>query len=448
MTIQDIWTDILHKLETLSKVSTVAYQIYLEKAIPYAEKGKTLVLAVPLASHKRELDNRYRPFILEAMAECNCPYDNFEIILLSETDQYSRENIPTAGQQKEQFGLPFNKEYTFDNFVIGDSNRIASAAALAVAESPGQFYNPMFLYSRPGLGKTHLLNAIGNYLYEHHPEYKVIYITAENFTNDYIFSIRNNKNADAMQNFNNKYRSVDVLMIDDIQFFEKAEKTQEALFHIFNDLYSNNKQIILSSDRPIRHLTFLDERLASRFAAGISVDINTPSLEDRIAILQKKAYNMRMNVSAEVLYYLAEAERNNIRILEGMLKTVSLYAMLNKTEALSVDFAKEALRDSVLGTEDTITIQSIVNVCCNYFHINAEDITGKRRNKEFVVPRQYAMYIITLLMPSTPLTTIGDYFGRDHSTVISARDKIGRLAQTDEETKRVVEDLKNLVLNK
>ncbi len=449
MDIKAIWADVLEKLLT-SSVSAIAYSLYMEKLTPYAEKGKTLVLSIPYRSQQKEINEHYRPHILAAMKRSNCPFDDFEVILESELDQYQRENITEPENKRENFGLPFIREYTFDNYVIGDSNRIAAAAALSVAEQPGSTYNPMFLYSRPGLGKTHLLNAVGNFLLEHHPEYKVLYITAENFTNDYIYSIRNNKNADAMQNFNNKYRTQDVLMIDDIQFFEKAEKTQEALFHIFNDLYSNNKQIILSSDRPIRNLTFLDERLASRFASGISVDISTPSLEDRIAILQKKAGNMRMNAPIEVLYYLAETEKNNIRTLEGMLKTVNLFARLNKKEDnITVEFAKEALRDSVITTKENITIQSIVGVCCNYFGIKEEDITGKRRNKEFVEPRQYAIYIITLMLPAIPLTAIGDYMGgRDHSTIISARDKIGRMLQTDENAQRIVGDLKNMVLGK
>lgn len=448
MDIQVIWSDILEKLMT-STVSSIAYTLYFEKVIPYAEKGNVLVLAVPLKSQQKELDGHYRKNILQAMEDCKCPYKDFEVILESETDLYTKENITAPENKKENFGLPFIREYTFDNYVIGDSNRIAAAAALAVAENPGNLYNPMFLYSRPGLGKTHLLNAVGNYLLEHHPEYKVMYITAENFTNDYIYSIRNNKNADAMQNFNNKYRTQDVLMIDDVQFFEKAEKTQEALFHIFNDLYSNNKQIILSSDRPIRNLTFLEERLASRFAAGISVDIATPSLEDRIAILSKKAFNMRVNMPIEVLYYLAETEKNNIRILEGMLKTVSLFAMLNKCDNITVEFAKEALHDSVITAKENITMQSIVGVCSNYFGIKEEDILGKQKNKEYVIPRQYAIYVITVMLPAIPLKAIGDFFnGKDHSTIISSRDKIGRMVQTDKEAQRIVEDLKNLVLNK
>lgn len=448
MDINSQWNDILDKLVSNPSVPAVAFSIYFEKLTPYTEQGRTLILSTAKASIKRMVEDHYRPFILAAIKAAGSPYNDFGVILESEIKEFSRENIAEAEQQKSGGNLTFIPEYTFDNFVVGAYNRIAYEASMAVVENPGNMYNPMFIYSRPGLGKTHLLNAVGNELKRLRPELKVLYITAENFTNDYIFSIRNSKNADVMQNFNNKYRSQDVLLIDDVQFFEKAEKTQEALFHIFNDLYDRKKQIILSSDRPVKNLTFLEERLASRFAAGITVDIGFPSLEDRIAILQKKAQNLKMNVAPEVLYYLADTERNNIRILEGMLKTVHLYSKLNKHDADSVAFAKEALHDSVITADDNITVQTVADVCCNYFHIKPEDLTGKRRNKEFVVPRQYAMYVITMVLPSTPLTAIGEYFNRDHSTVISARDKIGRMVQTDAETKRIVEDIRNLVLNK
>ena len=448
MDLQVIWSDILQKV-MVSPISTIAFQLYFEKAKPYAEDGKTLILVVELKSVKEKLENNYRTNLLDAMKSCKAPFSDFKVILESETDEYKQENITTPENKIENLGLPFIKEYTFDNFIIGDSNRIAAAAALSVAEAPGADYNPMFIYSRPGLGKTHILNAVGNYLLEHNPEYKVLYITAENFTNDYIYSIRNNKNADAMQNFNNKYRSQDVLMIDDIQFLEKAEKTQEALFHIFNDLYSANKQIILTSDRPITNLSFFDERLSSRFASGILVKIDTPSFEDRVAILQNKADSMLMNVPIEVLYYLAEAEKTNIRILGGMLKTVHLYAKLNKCEHSTVEFAKEALHDSVMSAKENITMQTIVSVCSNYFGIKEEDILGKQKNKEYVIPRQYAIYVITVMLPSIPLKAIGDFFGgKDHSTIISSRDKIGRMVQTDKNAERIVEDIKNLVLNK
>jgi len=447
MDINTAWNDILNKIVSTDSVSAVAFSIYFEKLTPYIEQGRTLILSTAKASVKRMVEEHYRLPILDAMTQAGSPYNDFGVILESDVKEFNRESIAPKEEPREAGNLSFIPEYTFDNFVVGAYNRIAYEASMAVVENPGTLYNPMFIYSRPGLGKTHLLNAVGNEIKKTRPELKVLYITAENFTNDYIFSIRNSKNADVMQNFNNKYRSQDVLLIDDVQFFEKAEKTQEALFHIFNDLYDHNKQIILSSDRPVKNLTFLEERLASRFAAGITVDIGFPSLEDRIAILQKKAQNLKMNVSQEVLYYLADTERNNIRILEGMLKTVHLYSKLNKHDADSIAFAKEALHDSVITADDNITVQTVADVCCNYFHIKSEDLTGKRRNKEFVIPRQYAMYIITLVLPSTPLTAIGEYFNRDHSTVISARDKIGRLYQTDTETKRIVEDIKNLVLN-
>lgn len=448
MDINSAWQDILSKLRTHCEITQIAYDIYISKATPCAESGNTLILSVPLTSYQRELSVRFRDQIMDAMRECGSPYTDYNVILESEKDEYCRADIKEEEAVASTGTLPFVKEYTFDNFVVGDSNRFAYAAASAVAEDPGNTYNPMFIYSRAGLGKTHLLNAIGNTILARSPETKVLYITAENFTNDYIYAIRNNKNADVMHNFNTKYRTQDVLMIDDVQFFEKAEKSQEALFHIFNDLYMSNRQIILSSDRPIRNLTFLDERLASRFASGISVDISAPTLEDRIAILQKKAQNYKMNIGNEVLYYLADAERNNIRTLDGMLRTVRLYAKLNNMDVIGLEAAELALRDSVSKQDDTITIQGVVNACCEYFHIKPEDITGKRRNKEFVVPRQYAMYIITVLLPSTPLVAIGEYFGRDHSTVISARDKIGTMLQTDEQAKRIAEDLKNMVLNK
>ena len=205
----------------------------------------------------------------------------------------------------------------------------------------------------------------------------------------------------------------------------------------------------MTSDRPITNLSFFDERLSSRFASGILVKIDAPSFEDRVAILQNKADSMLMNVPIEVLYYLAEAEKTNIRILGGMLKTVLLYAKLNKCEHITVEFAKEALHDSVMSAKENITMQTIVGVCSNYFGIKEEDIVGKQKNKEYVIPRQYAIYVITVMLPSIPLKAIGDFFGgKDHSTIISSRDKIGRMVQTDKNAERIVEDLKNLVLNK
>jgi chromosomal replication initiator protein len=250
-----------------------------------------------------------------------------------------------------------------------------------------------------------------------------------------------------MRNFNKKYRSVDLLLIDDIQFFEKSEKSQEALFHLFNDLFSANKQVVISSDRPLKNLHFLDERLTSRFASGMVVSMDFPSLEDRIAILQLKADFYLFKVSGEVLSFLAELEKHNMRVLVGMLKTVAFYAKLNNTECNSIALAKEALKDSVITSSEHITISSISEACCEFFKIKLEDMVSKKRNKEIVVPRQYAMYLITQLLPNTPLSVIGDFFNRDHTTVINARDKIGRLVNEETSIRTIVDDLKSMVLH-
>ncbi|NCA67636.1 MAG: chromosomal replication initiator protein DnaA, partial [Clostridia bacterium] len=441
--------DIMDRLSI--NISSAAYEIYFVPLRPLTSIENKLLLVVPRASQKNVLEKSYIPAIKKAMAECNSFFTDVSIILESEADKYYisvADNSALTAESSEDTSIPFIKSYTFDNFVIGDSNQMAAAAAAAVAETPGTIINPLFIHSRPGLGKTHILHAIGNSLRVNKPALKVLYTTAENFTNDYIYSIRHSKNADVMRNFNNKYRSQDVLMIDDVQFFEKGEKTQEALFHIFNDLYSANKQIILSSDRPVKNLAFLDERLSSRFASGIIADIQPPNFETRVAILEKKALSYKINISRDVIYYLAEKEQQNIRILEGMLKTVSLFSTLNQKPANSVDLAKEALRDSAITAGDNITINSITEVCCAYFNVKKEDITGKRRTKDIVEPRQFAMYVITMLLPNTPLATIGEYFGRDHTTVINARDKIGRLSNEDTRIKTIIGDLKNLVINK
>lgn len=443
------WADIMDRLSI--NVSSAAYEIYFVPLRPLTSIENKLLLVVPRASQKNVLEKSYIPAIKKAMTECNSYFTDVSIILESEADKFYitvSDNSSATAESTEETSIPFIKSYTFDNFVVGDGNQMAAAAAMAVSENPGTIINPLFIHSRPGLGKTHILHAIGNALLADKPSLKVLYTTAENFTNDYIYSIRHSKNADVMRNFNNKYRSQDVLMIDDVQFFEKGEKTQEALFHIFNDLYSSNKQIILSSDRPVKNLAFLDDRLSSRFASGIIADIQPPNFETRVAILEKKALSYKINISREVIYYLAEKEQQNIRILEGMLKTVGLFSSLNQKPANSVELAKEALRDSAITADDNITINSITETCCTYFNVKKEDITGKRRTKDIVEPRQFAMYIITVLLPNTPLATIGEYFSRDHTTVINARDKIGRLANVDARVKVVIEDLKNLVTNK
>lgn len=441
-----IWAKIKNKLET--SVSIVTYLVYFKNIVPYTVRDNTLVLLAPLDSHRNVINEYHRDTLLRIFKECDAPFDDFIIIIDSEKDSFTPliDKEPVADTVELSDSMSFIKDYTFSSFVVGDSNKLAAMAAMAVADKPGSIYNPLFIYSKPGLGKTHLLNAIGNFIRDNRKDYDIMYVTAENFTNDYIYSIRNNKNADFMKSFNDKYRGKDVLMIDDVQFLEKAEKTQEALFHIFNDLHAKNKQIIISSDRPIKNLTFFDERLASRFASGITVDIQPPSYEDRVAILLHKAHQYNFNISEKILYYLADLEKNNIRVLEGMLKTVGIYSKL-KEPVDSIEFVQEALR-AITTTEGKITNETITQATADYFGVKMEDVLGSRRTKDVVVPRQFAIYLISVMLPENPLSNMVEYFKRDHSTIISARDKIGRLYETDEEIKTKVDDIKNIVLNK
>lgn len=441
-----IWAKITDRLSV--SVSIVTYLVYFKNIVPYTVRDNTLVLLAPLESHRNVINEYHRDTLLKVFKECDAPFDDFIIIIDSEKDSFTPliDKEPVADTVELSNSMSFIKEYTFSSFVVGDSNKLAAMAAMAVADKPGSIYNPLFIYSKPGLGKTHLLNAIGNFIRDNRKDYDIMYVTAENFTNDYIYSIRNNKNADFMKSFNDKYRGKDVLMIDDVQFLEKAEKTQEALFHIFNDLHAKNKQIIISSDRPIKNLTFFDERLASRFASGITVDIQPPSYEDRVAILLHKAHQYNFNISEKILYYLADLEKNNIRVLEGMLKTVGIYSKL-KEPVDSIEFVQEALR-AITTTEGKITNETITQATADYFGVKMEDVLGSRRTKDVVVPRQFAIYLISVMLPENPLSNMVEYFKRDHSTIISARDKIGRLYETDEETKTKVDDIKNIVLNK
>lgn len=441
-----IWAKITDRLSV--SVSIVTYLVYFKNIVPYTVRDNTLVLLAPLESHRNVINEYHRDTLLKVFKECDAPFDDFIIIIDSEKDSFTPliDKEPVADTVELSNSMSFIKEYTFSSFVVGDSNKLAAMAAMAVADKPGSIYNPLFIYSKPGLGKTHLLNAIGNFIRDNRKDCDIMYVTAENFTNDYIYSIRNNKNADFMKSFNDKYRGKDVLMIDDVQFLEKAEKTQEALFHIFNDLHAKNKQIIISSDRPIKNLTFFDERLASRFASGITVDIQPPSYEDRVAILLHKAHQYNFNISEKILYYLADLEKNNIRVLEGMLKTVGIYSKL-KEPVDSIEFVQEALR-AITTTEGKITNETITQATADYFGVKMEDVLGSRRTKDVVVPRQFAIYLISVMLPENPLSNMVEYFKRDHSTIISARDKIGRLYETDEETKTKVDDIKNIVLNK
>lgn len=449
-TIEKIWSNILDRIAVL--VSAPCYEIYFSRLKPVALKDDKLILMTEYSSVKNGIMKNLSAELNMAIRESMEKIEGVVIILKDELSSYvSSDEVP---KKKEEFvpsiqKIVFQKNYTFDNFVIGDSNKYAAAAARAVAEAPGTSLNPLFIYGMPGLGKTHILHAIGNEILRNHPDMRVYYTTAENFTNDLIYSIRNSNNAELARQFREKYRNLDVLMIDDVQFLANKTSSQESLFHVFNDLYTAEKQIILSSDRPVKELTYIEDRLTSRFASGVVADIQPPSFETRVAILQKKAFHYKIDVTPEVINYIAEKEKYNIRLMEGMLKTVGYFASLNNRPADSIEFVMEALRDSSSNQSNEVNMNKIVEITCDYFGVKFADVCGKKKTKELVEPRQLAMYLITVILPEIPLATIGQFFGgRDHTTVIHARDKLQQKIADDANAKKKAEDIKNLVYNR
>lgn len=335
-----------------------------------------------------------------------------------------------------------NPNYTFDTYVVGNNNRFAQAAALAVAESPATSYNPLFLYGGVGLGKTHLMHAIGNQILQGFSDKKVLYVTSEKFTNEFINCIKDNKNEE----FRNKYRNVDVLLIDDIQFIAGKEGTQEEFFHTFNALHEANKQIIISSDRPPKEIPTLEDRLRSRFEMGLITDIQPPDFETRIAILRKKAQLENINVPNEVMTYIAKYIKSNIRELEGALTRVVAYSSLTNKN-ISLELATEALKDIISNPKsEEITVNRIKEKVSEAFNIKMDDFNSKKRTRTIAYPRQIAMYICRELTDLS-LPKIGSEFGgRDHTTVIHAHDKISKDIEENQQIKdkidKIISDLK------
>ena len=338
-------------------------------------------------------------------------------------------------------GNRLNPKYSFDSFVVGNSNRFAHAASFAVAEAPGKAYNPLFIYGGVGLGKTHLMQAIGHHILNKNELATVVYVSSEQFTNELINSIRDDKTSE----FRNKYRNIDILLIDDIQFLVGKERTQEEFFHTFNSLYETNKQIVISSDRPPREIPTLEDRLRSRFEWGLLTDIQYPDLETRIAILRKKAQHESLEVPNEVMLYIATNIQSNIRELEGALTRTVAFSRV-KNQPITMDIATEALQNIMPPpTPRQITIESIQEAVASYFNVTVTDLISKRRTRQIAFPRQIAMYLSRELTELS-LPMIGDTFGgRDHTTVLHAYDKISREIKTDPVLDKIVNDLKNKI---
>lgn len=428
-TVQDVWTEVLDRVS--EHINAPSLRVWFEGTRPVEIRDERLEISVPNDLAKQYIESRFKPLLEEALVRTLGREDASLIVSIAEPGSATYGN-GRAGDgvdfvRNVRTPRSFKEKYTFDSFVIGAGNRFAHAAALAVSETPGVVYNPMFIYGGVGLGKTHLLHAVGNYVEDQDPTMQVKYVTCENFTNDFINSVRDNAPLD----FQRRYRENDVLLIDDIQFLEGKIETQEAFFHTFNALYEENKQIVIASDRHPKYIPTLEDRLVSRFEWGLVTDIQPPDLETRIAILRKKAMMDRLEVDDEVLTFIASKVSTNIRELEGALVRILAYASLNRRE-LSVPLAEEVLKDILLDVQyREIPVELIQHEVCRYFGIQRADLIGASRSKAFAYPRQVAMYLCRELTDES-LPKIGRAFGgRDHSTVMHATAKIGKLINND-----------------
>lgn len=447
-----LWEKVLDEAER--KLSKPSFETWLKPTKPLSIKENRIIVEVPNDFTRDWLETRHKQLLLDAIKKVSPT--NYDIFFtcgpaLEEQDAFNdhetanplffhQQPVRNTDPQRLLFNKTpwLNPKYTFDSFVVGNCNRLAHAASLAVAEAPSKAYNPLFIYGGVGLGKTHLMHAIGNFVVNNYPQDNVFYLSSEKFMNEFINAIRDNKTV----NFRNKYRNIDVLLIDDIQFLAGKEQTQEEFFHTFNALHESNKQIIISSDRPPKEIPTLEDRLRSRFEWGLITDINKPDLETRIAILKKKAYLENIDIPGEVLNYIANKIETNIRELEGALIRVMAYSSLTSTP-VDLKIADEALKNILIEKQKDISVNNIIKITAQYFGITPEEIKGKKRSKHIVFPRQLAMYLSRELTDLS-LPKIGnDFGGKDHTTVIHACNKIKDLALDSSETREMIEKLKD-----
>lgn len=423
------WQEILSTLEPA--MSKPSFDAWLKPSVPVAIEDGALIVEVPHEFARDWLQSRYEGPITQALRAATgidlavrfvVPKQpkTLDAALAHAAPEKDSADAAEVPQPEDAAQSVLNPKYTFSSFVVGNSNRFAHAASLAVAEAPGKAYNPLFIYGGVGLGKTHLMQAIGHYVMSHYPSLKVVYVSCEQFTNELINAIRYEKTLD----FREKYRNVGVLLIDDIQFLAGKERTQEEFFHTFNALYEANRQIVISSDRPPKEIATLEDRLRSRFEWGLITDIQAPDLETRIAILKKKASLEKLQVPNDVLVYIANQIHSNIRELEGaLIRVVAFASLVNKQ--ITVQLAAEVLRDMLPSSKPKqISIELIQKIVAEYFNLSVDDLTAKKRSRTVSFPRQIAMYLARELTESS-LPRIGEEFGgRDHTTVIHACEKI------------------------
>lgn len=440
------WDEILNTVKEEHEISEVSFNTWLKPLSVFAVENNKLYILVP--DEQIGLSYITKKFLLPirvSVAEITGTDYEIEFILPEQTKKikpYKAKNIGMT--ESGGTGSALNPNYTFDTFVVGNNNKLAYAASLAVAESPGEVYNPLFLYGGVGLGKTHLMHSIAHFIQTNNPSMKVLYVSSEIFTNELIDSIRNGNNS-SMNKFRDKYRNIDVLLIDDIQFIIGKESTQEEFFHTFNELHMAKKAIIISSDKPPKDMETLEERIRSRFEWGLITDIGSPDYETRMAILRRKKDMDDFELDDEILDYIATNIKSNIRELEGAFNKVMAGAKLEKKE-VTLELAEQALKDIISPDEKkVITPEYIISVVAEHYGVTPADLSGNKRNSKIVMPRQVSMYLCREII-STPLKNIGKALGnRDHTTVMHGIEKIENELQNDDNLKNTIDILKKKI---
>ena len=434
------------KKELEPEITKISFDTWIAPLGIRSIEGNNIVFT-NLSEFQRDfIENKYRPLIFNTLRYITNKEWTFSVIDLSkeqqEVDEIISEKDENSLQEIESNKSTLNPKYTFETFVVGNNNRFAHAAALAVGNEPSKSYNPLFLYGGVGLGKTHLMHAIGNRILELYKNYNVLYVTSEKFTNQLINAIKDNKN----EMFRNKYRNIDVLLIDDIQFIAGKERIQEEFFHTFNSLYEEGKQIIISSDKPPRDIPFLEDRLKSRFEWGLLADISCPDYETRLAILRKKAQDENVIIDDFILSNIANKIDSNIRELEGVFNKIVARASLTHS-SITIELAEKIINEFKYESEKVISCDFIKETVSKYFSIEKDDLTGNKRSNDIAFPRQIAMYLCReIANMSYPQIGI-DFGGRDHSTVMHACKKIEKEIKEKTNTKLIVDSVKNIVIN-
>lgn len=438
MEIEEAWGKTLDVIE--KKVGTQTFELWFRPLKFQDLQNEHITLGVPNRFFKEWIEDHYPGLIADTLEQFFKKHVSLKFAVFEKQEDAAIRKIDTKRHNRRaklaSRGIFLNPKYIFDTFVEGPSNQFARAAAMAVADNPGKAYNPLFIYGGVGLGKTHLLNAIGNFLIDKSQDIKLLYSPAEQFTNEFVYSMRNNK----MDEFKKRYRNLDVFLIDDIQFIASKSGTQEELFHTFNVLYNSHKQIVFSSDRPPKDISPITERLRSRFGMGLIADIQMPDVETRVAILDKKSEIEGIQLPQDVAFFLASKVKSNIRDLEACMIRLGAYSSLSGKD-ITVEMARDVLKDIIDDDERVLSIESIQKTVCEYYGLKPQDIKAKKRSRDIAFPRQVAMYISKALTDSS-LSDIGKHFGgKDHSTVIHACRQIETKRKKDEDFNNKLEYL-------